>query len=450
MKRILVLGAGQSSPFLIRYLLDKAAVHDWRITVGDLDESPARRQVGDHPRGEAVRFDVTHPEQLTALVEQTDLVVYLLAPRFMHSVAWECVRHGAHMVSVSYRDQDIRDLDEDARRKGVILLNEMGLDPGIDHMTAMSTIERVRSRGGVITRFLSYGSGLPAPDSLNNPLHYFITWNPRNIVMSGIGGAQFLEEGRIKVIPYHRIFDFTWPVEVEGIGTLEAYPNRDSLSYKQQFGLKHTETMIRGTLRYPGWSETWSRIIRLGLANEVIRIPDLRELTYREFVEMFLPKQVNGSSLEQRVAAYLDISPTGVIMENLKWLGLFSDQPVGLESGTATDVMISLIRRKLKMDENSRDMVILVHDLLARYPEEGGRQERVVSTFVEYGERGGVTAMAKTVGLPAAIAVEMILSGQLPLTGSHIPIHPTIYEPVLRKLEEHGFRFQERVEPVSP
>ena len=229
---------------------------------------------------------------------------------------------------------------------------------------------------------------------------------------------------------------------------MEAYPNRDSLAYRDKFDLPRTETLIRGTLRYPGWSETWHQIVRLGLPNESIVIPDLENKSFREIVEMFLPETISGSSIEFRVANYLRISTTGRIMENLRWLGLFSEEPMGIEGRTAADAMIFLLNNRLKLPGGARDAIVLLHEILARYPEEG-RRERVRSTLVEYGEPGVTTAMAKTVGLPAAIAVRLLLTGQLPLTGCHVPTHPAIYEPILRELEAAGLVFEETVEEIG-
>jgi saccharopine dehydrogenase-like NADP-dependent oxidoreductase len=337
-------------------------------------------------------------------------------------------------------------MDQDANRQGVLLLSELGLDPGLDHMSTMRLLDRLRSEGGRVTAFRSYGSGIPAPDQPQNPLRYLISWNPRNVVMAAEQGAQYMEDGKIKIIPFHHVFHHTWTVEVEGIGALEAYPNRDSMSYKDSFGLRDARTMIRGTLRYPGWCETWARVVQLGLPNESLRIPDLAERSYREVVEMFLPDHTSGADIEQRVARYLGISPTGRILQNLRWLGLFSDEPTGCEGDTAAAMMIHLLTDRLPLTPELRDMVILQHELDVRYPDRPG--ERVLSTLIEKGEEGGFTAMAKTVGLPTAAAVKLLLTGDLTLTGTRIPTHPAIYEPVLAEVERE-LRFRESTEPLD-
>ena len=448
MKQVLVLGAGQSSPYLIHYLLQHAEEDDSFITVGDLDVTLAQKRVRNHPRGEAVYFDVNDSSLRSSLIQRAEVVVNMLAPSFLDLVAWDCVNQGRHMISASYRSRRVRDLGRDAQRKDVLLLCEMGLDPGIDHMSAMSLIQKLKGEGGRITACCSYGSGIPYHDQEHNPLRYVITWNPRNVVMAGEAGAQYMEDGRIKIVPYHHVFDHTWPVQVEGVGTLEAYPNRDSLSYMRSFGLEYVQTMIRGTLRYPGWSETWSAIVRLGLPNENVTIPDLAQRSSRQVVEMFLPLNIEAadSMIEERLARFLRISPTGTIMENLRWLGLFSDQPTGCAGDTAAAMLVDMLRAKLSLPEGDRDMVVLKHQVDVEYDTKDA--ERVVSTMVVPGEPGGFTAMSKTVGMPAALGVQMILRGELNLRGSHIPTHPSIYKPVLAALAEAGMAFTETREPL--
>jgi len=449
MKHILVIGAGQIAPYLINYLLNQAQEHDWFVTVGDKNVQLARQRVGDHPRGDAIFFDVNDAMLRSSQLEKADIVVNMLAPTFQYLIALDCLHYGKPVISTSYQDHQVRELNLDAQRKGILILNEMGLDPGIDHMSAMDIIRRIRNAGGIITEFISYGSGLPAPEVSVNPLRYSITWNPRNVVMAGEQGAQYMENGKIKILPYHGVFQRTWSVTVDQVGTLEAYPNRDSLIYAEVFGLEKVHTMIRGTLRYPGWSETWLQIVRLGIPNETMQIPNLKDMTYREFLEMFLPLHLSGTKLEQRVAQFLNISPTGKIMENLKWLGLFSQEKIGFPAQTAAEVLIHLLQEKLKLPPDARDMVILVHQLRAKYPEENNREEKIVSTMVEYGEANGFTAISKTVGLPAAIAAKLVLTGRLPITGCHIPTHPMIYQPVLEELKNAGLKFKEEVVPIS-
>jgi len=445
MKRILVLGAGHSTPYLIHHLLELSEEHDWHVTVGDLDEDLARERIGGHPRGGGVRFDVNDEIDRSTHIQQADVVINMLPPMFQDLVAWDCVSNGTHMLSVSYRDRSVRDLSPDAERKDVLLLCEMGLDPGIDHMSAMAVIERVCAEGGQITRFCSYGSGIPAPDQEQNPLRYVITWNPRNVVMASEHGAEYMEDGKIKLVPFHHVFHSTWPVEVDGVGLLEAYPNRDSLSYQRSFGLEHTHTVIRGTLRYPGWSEAWAQVVRLGLPNEHLRIADIQEHSYRDVVEMFLPMTHNKERTELRVARFLQVSPTGVIMQNLAWLGLFSDEKIVCDGDTPAAMLSHLLKEKMPLKPGMRDMVIILHELDVHYPASDRPDERISSTLVAQGDPHGFSAMAKTVGLPTALATKLLLTGKLALAGSQIPTHPSIYQPILRDIAAEGLVFSEKL-----
>lgn len=448
MKHILILGAGQSAPFMISYLLDNAEKNDWFITVGDKDPALAKAAIKRHPRGNGIGFDVNDSEMRWKHVEKADVLINFLPPNFQYLLALSCIEKGTHMITASYQDEHMPDLDREAHSKGILILNEMGLDPGIDHMSAMSLIQSVQNRGGKITVFKSYGSGLPAPECSTNPLGYVITWNPRNVVMAGEHGAQYLYKGRIKILPHHEVFQRTWPIELDGVGKMEAYPNRDSLQYRSLFGLEDVHTMIRGTLRYPGWSELWMQLVRLGLPNEYIRIPNMHNLTYREFVEMFLPLHVSSANLEHRVANFLNISPTGAIIQKMDWLGLFSDEVITCQGNTAAKVLEDLLRKKLKLPENARDMVAIVHELEAEFPDDN-IASKISSTFVHYGQPGGYTAIAQTVGLPAALAAELLLTDRLPITGCQIPTHPAIFPPVLTALENMGYTFKEKRENIS-
>jgi saccharopine dehydrogenase (NADP+, L-glutamate forming) len=448
MKNILVLGAGFSSSYLISFLLEQAAQNDWFVTVGERQVKLARKRINAHPRGTAIAFDINDAEMRATQIEKADLVINMLPPNFQYLTALDCIYHSKHMISASYRTKRVRDLDLDANRKGVLILSEMGLDPGIDHMIAMSLVQKVRAEGGSIHSFKSYGGALPAPDSLTNPLRYFITWNPRNVVMSGEHGAQYLENGKVKIVPFHHLFLHSWHVQIDGIGEMEVYPNRDSLSYRNNFDIDHAKTVIRGTIRYPGWCETWLQIARLGIPNENLRIPHLPSLTYRDLVEIFIPVEVSGADLEQRVASFLHINPTGKIMENLKWLGLFSDEVIGGARETGAEIMNDLLQRKLKMPSDCRDMVVLATELEVGYSENSEPSERINATLIEYGERNGLSALSKTVGLPIGLTAKLLLENQIPITGCHIPTHPAVYVPVLKELRGAGLQFSEKTSPI--
>lgn len=448
MKNILVLGAGKSAPYLVHYLLQNAKENDWFVTVADRDLKAARKLVKQHSRGDAILFDINDQEMRSSQIAKSDIVLNILSPMFQHQVAMSCLLYGKHMISVSYQDSRIRDMENDALRKGILILTEIGLDPGIDHMSAASLIAKVRKKNGIINSFESYGGGIPAPDSLSNPLKYVISWNPRNVVMAGESGAQYLKAGKIKIIPHHSVFIHSWPMKVKGLGMLEAYPNRDSLNYKNLYAFEKAHTVIRGTLRYPGWSETWLQIVRLGMTNEEQRIPNLKNISWADLTEMFLPLNSQGPNIDQRVANFLNLSPTGQIMQNLEWLGLFSNEKIGIDVETSAQALTHLLNKQLKLKKDTRDMVIIMHLMEVSFPGKNKPDERYTSTMIHYGENGGFTAMAKSVGLPAGIATKLILTNKLPLTGCHIPTHPAIFVPILKGLAENGLTFEESVEKL--
>lgn len=446
-QEILVLGAGHSSPTLIRHLLEHAGAGGWRVTVADRDPDLAAARIAGHPRGRALALDAAAEPAGPDPIAAADLVVSLMPPALQPAVARRAVAGGTPMISASYADPGLRALDAEARERGVIVLSEMGLDPGIDHMSALALLDRVRAEGGEVEAFESYGSGVPAPDSRANPLGYAVTWNPRNVVMAGSDGAQYLRGGRIRRVPWRRVFADVWPVEIEGVGAMEAYPNRDALAYREVFGLLGAGTVVRATLRWPGFAAAWLAVVRLGLPDEKLPVPDLPARTWAELVEMHLPAGGGGGGrdLRERVARFLGLDPASAPLAALDWLGLFSDRPIGGAVTTPAEALTALLSERLALPPGGRDMVVLRHELTVRRPD-GGR-ERLTSTLVEYGEPGGETAMAKTVGLPAAIAARLVLAGELPLTGCRIPTDPRIYRPVLAELERAGLRFREREMP---
>ena len=449
MKNILVLGAGQSSPYLIKYLLNHAEENDWFVTVCDRDHDLALRRINGNARATAIEFEVNDTALRKTVIKACDVVVNMLAPQFQFLIALDCIHFKKHCITASYEDVKIHDLNKEAIRAGILVLNEMGLDPGIDHMLAMSILEKIRTAGGNVTKFISYGSGLPAPEVKSNPMNYCITWNARNITMAGEYGAQFMENGKIKVLSLPQIFQRSWRVNVKGIGELEAYPNRDSLIYQKTFNLPKVKTMIRATLRYPGWSETWLQIVKLGMPNETMRIPNLKNKSYAEFTEMFLPSETNGASIESRTASYLGLNPTGHIIHNLAWLGLFSEEKIGTKLSTAAEVLTDLLKKKMVLPDGARDMVMLIHEIEAVYPYLDYKREKTTVSFIEYGTPGDHNAIAKTVGLPAAIAVKLLLTGRINISGCHIPTHPAIYSIVLDELMKEGFIIEEVVEEIK-
>ena len=435
MSRILVLGAGLVARPLVQYLLGQP---DFQVTVASRTVEKARALIGDRPNGRALAFDIERePERLDDLVAQADLAVSML-PYIHHlQVAHACLRHRRHLVTTSYVKDEMRALDGTARQAGVLFLNEIGLDPGIDHMSAMRIIDRVHADGGRVVSFRSYCGGLPAPEANTNPFGYKFSWSPRGVLLAGRNDARYLEDGQVVEIPNRRLFATRHTVPVEGVGDLEAYPNRDSLPYIQLYGIPEARTMYRGTLRYPGWCETWQKFVELGLLDLTER-EDLAGMTYRQLLAHLIGRP-ETSDLRRDLAVHLNIPVDSPILDRFEWLGLFRDDPLPPER-TILDVLAVRMQEKLQYAPGERDMVVLLHDFVAEYPD---RRERIRSWLVDFGIPHGDTAMARTVGLPAAIATRLILQGVIRLTGVHIPVLPEIYRPVLAELEERGIRVQE-------
>lgn len=441
MSQVLVLGAGLVARPLVQYLLDQP---DFQVTVASRTVEKAGALIGDRPNGRALAFDIERePERLDDLVAQADLAVSML-PYIHHlQVAQACLRYRRHLVTTSYVKDEMRALDGAARQAGVLFLNEIGLDPGIDHMSAMRIIDRAHANGGQVVSFRSYCGGLPAPEANTNPFGYKFSWSPRGVLLAGRNDARYLEDGQVVEVPNRRLFATRHTVPVEGVGDLEAYPNRDSLPYIQLYGIPEARTMYRGTLRYPGWCETWQKFVELGLLDLTER-EDLVGMTYRQLLAHLIGRP-ETSDLRRDLAVHLNLPEDSPVLDRFEWLGLLSDDPLPPQR-TILDVLAVRMQERLQYAPGERDMVVLLHDFVAEYPD---RRERIRSWLVDFGIPHGDTAMARTVGLPAAIATRLILQGVIRLTGVHIPVLPAIYEPVLAELEERGIRVEERAEPLG-
>ena len=437
MKRIVVFGAGMVAGAHVEYLLSQP---DFEVTVASRTVGKAEALVKGHPRGRAVQVNSDDPAALEALIQQADLAVSLLPYAYHPVVARLCVAHRVHMVTTSYVKEAMAQLDAAARDAGIILLNEIGVDPGIDHMTAMRVIHKVQQRGGRITKFVSWCGGLPAPEANTNPFGYKFSWSPRGVLLAGKNPAHYRWDGQDVIIPGDELFDHYWtaPVEVEGkvIG-FDGYPNRDSLPYMQTYGITSPATFFRGTLRYAGWCQTLRKIADLGLLDEK-PLEGTPGSTFAQFTARLIGSE--GHSLRAAVAAYLDLSLESPVLDHLAWLGLFGDDPLPAGANAPIDILTARMLEKMQYQPGERDMLILKHEFQAEYAD---RRERITSTMVDFGIPHGYTSMARTVGLPAAIAVAMILRGQIALTGVQVPVVPEIYEPVLAELEAQGIRFVE-------
>ncbi len=440
MKRVLILGAGLVSRPMVRYLLN---LDDVELTVATRTVSKALELIGTHPRGQAVELLADDESNLHRLIAGSDIVVSLLPYTYHPTVARHCIALKKHLVTTSYVSEAMKALDNEARRTGIILLNEIGLDPGIDHMSAMALIDRVKANGGRIISFISSCGGLPAPEANDNPLGYKFSWSPRGVLMAGRNDARFLKDGKEMVIPASRLFASCWRQTIPGVGELEAYPNRNSLPYIELYRLEGIRTMIRATLRYPGWCETMQAIGELGLLRDERVRNDLSRLTYAQWFRDYVP---GTGSLQKDTAVRLNLPVNHPVLQRLEWLGLFSDTPIMLESGSNLDILAKAMLERMSYKRGERDMIVLHHQFVVEY---SGRQERIESTLIDYGEPEGDTAMARTVSLPAAVAVKMLIEGGIKLTGVQIPVRSELYQPIMAELSKIGFRFQEQTQQLG-
>jgi saccharopine dehydrogenase-like NADP-dependent oxidoreductase len=445
MKNILILGAGLSSYTLVNYLIKNSEKYSWKIRVGDVSVEEARKKTGDHPNAKAVFINVEDQDHLITEIRKADIVVSMLPPRFHAGIAGECIRFGVNMVTASYVSGQLKQMDERAREKNILILNEMGVDPGIDHMSAMRIIDRLRESGDKLIAFESATGGLVAPEYDNNPWNYKFTWAPRNVVLAGSGGARFLHNDKFKYIPYHKIFSRYEIIEIPGLGQFEVYPNRDSLQYQETYGLEDLSTMFRGTIRRPGFCDAWDLLVQLGATDDTYTMDDTEHMTFREFTNSFIGYNIIDP-VEKKVADYLGIGMESECMEKLKWLGLFEDTVVGIPGLTPAKVLQLILHRKWQMDPEDKDMIVMQHQFdYMRL----GHHRKLYSTMVLRGEDTVNTAMSKSVGLPVAIATKLILEGKIQMKGVRIPVEKEIYEPVLNELEEFGIVFKEEEVVIS-
>jgi len=445
MQTILVLGAGLSSGSLIQYFLDQSD-HGWKVRVGDINPEFAASRINGHPAGEAFLFDVFNNAQRSGEISEADIVISLLPARMHYLVAETCVELGKNMVTASYLSPAIKALDEAARKKGVILMNECGVDPGIDHMSAMQMIDRIKAEGGELKKFESSTGGLVAPGYENNPWHYKFTWNPRNVVLAGSEGARFLHNGKFKYIPYHKVFRRNETIKVPELGAFEIYGNRDSLTYRETYGLNNLKTMFRGTIRRPGYCEAWDIFIQLGATDDSYVMEDTENMTHREFINSFM-KFRTDIPVETKLALYLGVDEESEMMARLRWLGIFEDIKIGIPGLSPARILQKILEDKWKLDPGDKDMILMQHqfDFILN-----GEHIKRTSTLVFIGKDTIQTAMSMTVGLPLAMIAKRILTGQFSEPGVQLPIIPAIYNPVLEELETYGIRFKEEEITLPP
>jgi saccharopine dehydrogenase (NADP+, L-glutamate forming)/spermidine synthase len=428
-KKVLVLGAGMVSAPLVRYMLERP---DLEVTVADVEAERAAAAVAGSPRGKGLAVDVRDRAAVERLVDECDLVVSLLPPDLHVAVARHALEAKRHFVTTSYISDEMRSLDGAVREAGLTFLNEVGLDPGIDHMSALRIIHGIEGRGGTVTSFRSYCGALPAPEADTNPWGYKFSWSPRGVILAGRNSARYLEDGEERTLPGERLFARHWLVDVKGFGEFEAYYNRDAIPYIEVYGLTGVRDMFRATLRYPGWSYTMQRLADLGYFD----IDDLSPCpaTYAGLAAA-LAQVPAGDGLADRVAASLAVDSVSDTMKRMRWLGLFADEPIpwdDLPTRSPLDALASRMLPMMPLEQGDRDLCIMQHEITGEYA--SGTRESITSTLVAFGEPHGDSAIARTVGLPAAIAATMVLDGRIADRGVLVPVLPSIYAPILDEL----------------
>ena len=441
MRNILIIGAGRSATCLIRYLLDKSSSEKLFITIGDISLRAAQKFTKNHNNAKGILLDVFNKEERERAVKNCDMVISMLPARFHIEVAKDCITFGKNLVTASYISDEMQNLDKEAKAKGLVFMNEIGVDPGIDHMSAMKVIDNIRDKGGKLLLFESFTGGLVAPESDNNLWNYKFTWNPRNVVLAGQGGAaEFLQEGLYKYIPYNRLFRRTELIKIDGYGKFEVYANRNSLKYHDVYGFKDILTLYRGTIRRVGFSRAWNVFVQLGMTEDGYIIPNSENLTYHKYVNLFLPYSPTDS-VELKFRHNLKIDQDDLIWEKLEELDIFNGKKkLGIKNATPAQALQKILMDKWTLAENDKDMIVMYHKF--GY-ELDGETYQIDSSMVTTGEDQTYTAMAKTVGLPVAIAALKILNKEISTPGVLRPIAKEVYEPILEELENYGINFKE-------
>lgn len=441
MRSILVLGAGRSSSCLIDYLLRNASSHDWTVTVGDLSDASALKMIGTSAFGRFVSFDINQEQQSFQTISGADVVISLLPAQLHPKVAVLCLAAGKHLLTASYVSQEMRSFEGEATSKELLFLNECGLDPGIDHMSAMQIIDGIHAQGGRITSFESFTGGLIAPETdPENPWRYKFTWNPRNVVTAGQSVASFLQHGKLKHIPYQQLFKRVTPVEVPGYGRYEGYANRDSLKYIETYGLSGIETMLRGTLRNEGFCAAWDVLVQLGCCDDSYVMQNSAAMTHAEFLECFLDGD-SSLTVQEKLIRQFGLNGNSGEIKRLQWSGFFDHEPIGLPRSTPAQIVEHILNKKWKLNMDDKDMIVMWHRF--RYMLDGKRRE-IQASLIARGENAVHTAMAKTVGLPLAIAAKQLINGNITLRGVQIPISKELYAPILSELRAEGIELVEQ------
>jgi len=445
MRSVLIIGAGRSASSLIRYLLAKSESENLHLVVADLSLALAEKKTQKHPNATPITLDIFNKEERQAAIEKASIVISMLPAHLHIEIAKDCLYFKKHLVTASYISDAMQALDEEAKKNNLIFMNEIGLDPGIDHMSAMKVIDEIRSKGGKMLLFESFCGGLVAPESDNNLWNYKFTWAPRNVVLAGQGGAaKFIQEGTYKYIPYSALFRRTEFLEVEGYGKFEAYSNRDSLKYRSVYGLDDVLTLYRGTIRRVGFSRAWNMFVQLGMTDDSYIMEDSETMSYRQFTNSFLPYHPTDS-VEIKTRLILKIDQDDIMWDKLLELDLFNpDKIVNLPNATPAQILEKILTDSWALEPDDKDMIVMYHKF--GY-ELNGEKKQIDSKMVCIGDDQTYTSMAKTVGLPVAIATLLILNGKITTPGVQLPIRKEVYDPILKELEDYGVIFNEQTMP---
>lgn len=445
MRNILIIGAGRSATSLIQYLIKHSEEEQLHLFIADLSLELAQQKTQNHPNTTALALDIFNADERASAIQVVDLVISMLPAHLHIEVAKDCIVYKKHLVTASYISEAMQALDQEAKANNLIFMNEIGLDPGIDHMSAMKVIDEIRDQGGKMLLFESFCGGLVAPESDTNLWNYKFTWAPRNVVLAGQGGAaKFIQEGKYKYIPYHKLFRRTEFLHVEGYGKFEAYANRDSLKYRSVYGLEDALTLYRGTIRRVGFSKAWNMFVQLGMTDDSYVLDDSEQLSYREFTNLFLPYHPTDS-VEIKMRLQLGIEQDDSMWDKLIELDLFNPtKKVGLKNATPAQILEKILSDQWALAPQDKDMIVMYHKFGF---ELNGIEQQIDAKMVCLGDDQTYTAMAKTVGLPAAMAALLILNGKITTPGVQLPIRKEVYEPILEELEQYGIHFVETIMP---
>jgi len=446
MKRILVAGAGKSATSLIQYLLENAAAHQWTVTVGDRDAEMAAKKIDGHSAGKAIQFDVFDEALREKQIMNHDIIISLVPAKMHPLMSNDCLRLCKHIITPSYLQDADLEKDENFKKEGLLFMGEMGLDPGIDHMSLSATVDEIQEKGGKITALRSFTGGLVAPESDDNPWNYKFTWAPMNVILAGQGTAQYLSKGLRQYVPYHRLFSLYENYHIADYGNFEVYPNRDSISYLKKYGLKDIPTFIRGTIRREGFCDAWDAFVQLGWTDNTFPIVNSDRMTYNDLLRAFLPGKDVNTPLKKQLADFLEVEENGTVMQKLAWLGIFDDQLIKSKDATPAQILHDLLIPKWEMKADDKDMVVMLHVINYTL---GTEQKQLQSSLVVKGADAKNTAMARTVGWPLGIMAKLLATDQIKTRGVQMPTAKEVYQPILKELESFGIVFQEKTEIIT-